>query len=257
MAMRNWQYIIEISNRKKVGTVWLVIDAYDPSKQGYFKFSNATSKRYSGPTVVNEYLSYLLGKELGLPMADTELANIDGKMGIVSIRANKPELLNWDDFTQRYRHAFNRIVEPKRLVKMFVFDTWIANIDRNNRNIILYPLQHSNLYDFYLIDHGLTLLGAFQWKGVHWRHPYWDRVAHYNNRYLKTLPEFIRNNTSALQMSIRDISSISETRIKEMIDQVPVNLITRSQKKAVYQFLVMRKYKLSDVIRRWLRDYFR
>ncbi len=47
---------------------------------------------------------------------------------------------------------------------MFIFDVWILNIDRNSRNIVLYPTGKQNKYDFYLIDHGLSLYGSFIWK---------------------------------------------------------------------------------------------
>ena len=120
----------------------------------------------------DEYIASRLAKEFGLTGVDLELAKINGQVGIVSLKHPSSTLCDWNAMSSRYSNPIAHVVRPHRLLKVFVFDVWIANIDRNGRNIIFYPVGRRGQYDFYLIDHGLSLLGSITWTRVKWNHAY-------------------------------------------------------------------------------------
>jgi hypothetical protein len=250
--VNKWRRSKIISTGRKVGNTWLVSHLKDSKKKGYFKYPTSFSKRYSGPIAANEYISYKLGKELKLPVAKTELAKVKGQAGIVSIKMKKNPLYNWNSLSKRHKNVFNHVIDPQRLIKMFVFDVWIVNIDRNNRNIVLYPTNKKNAYDFYLIDHGLSLYGSFIWKNTKWSSSYWDDIAKYNNRYLKGLRRYLRKNKNKIQKYIREIQALSNNKVKKFLNEVPAYLLTSAQKNVLYKFLVRRKKRLNTIVKRFI-----
>ncbi|SDK72922.1 HipA domain-containing protein [Natronincola ferrireducens] len=253
--LNKWNLISCISTSRKVGKVWVVSNENNQSIVGYFKHPTQTSIGFSGPLVANEYLSYLLGKELSLPMAETILAEINTIQGIISLKKTQnKKLYNWNKIKNE-SNPFAHILHSKELIKMFVFDVWIVNIDRNNRNIILYKTDDKDLYDYYLIDHGLSLLGAFTWKGKDWNNQYWDDVYKYNRRYLKGLPVFIVNHQDILYSYVQEVQALHDNRVEEIIEDLPFHLLTASHRDILKKFLIERKKHLHRIIENWLKNY--
>jgi len=253
---KRWRYIKEISNKRMVGSVWFVQKGEGNELQdGFFKFTNETSYGFSGSVPINEYMAYLLGKEIGLPLATIVPARINQVEGVISLKKVKDRTLyNWAQMWKKFDQPLEHVLQSDRLIKMFVFDVWIVNIDRNNRNILFYKSeQFDDLYDFYLIDHGLSLLGAFQWKRKSWDDPYWEKVASYKNKYMKGLPEFLLQNEEKLTTYAEEIQTISDRQITKLVDSV--RDLKKSEKDMVRNFLIQRKNHLPEMINRWATDY--
>lgn len=162
-------------------------------------------------------------------------------------------LLNWNQLLKKHRNPFLSIKEPLQLINMFVFDVWIGNIDRNNKNIILHPLE--NQYDFYLIDHALTLLGSMKWKRLPWNSPSWNSVAKYNRRYLTGLPSFIKRNERYLLTYVQKIQGLSKETIDQILREVPKGQLSYKQREILSRFLIKRKSNLLYLVKRWIKEY--
>ena len=160
------------------------------------------------------------------------------------------------EYSKKKRNPFNHIEDALGLLKVFVFDVWIINIDRNNRNIILYKSKENSLrYNYYLIDHGLSLFGAFTWKHQSWKSDYWNHVYKYNRRYLKGLPGFIVNNLEKLNYCITELQGLPDSRIEEIIQQLPSDILIPRNRRIIKNFLIKRKANLNTIIENWLEDY--
>ncbi|WP_054635615.1 hypothetical protein [Thalassobacillus sp. C254] len=186
-------------------------------------------------------------------MARTRLRVIHGKSGVVSERIKRRRLYNWKDLNRRYSNVFSKLEHPYLLLKMFIFDVWLVNIDRNNRNIILYRKKNSRKYKFYLIDHGLTGFGSFTWKHVNWDSSYWEDIKRYNNHYLTGLRRYIKKHQKKLWSYVREIQSFPDLKVSQIITKIPSDLLTEHQKNILITFLVQRKHRLHTIIERFVR----
>ncbi|MED0736353.1 hypothetical protein [Aneurinibacillus thermoaerophilus] len=252
--MENWELVKKLSSRKKLGTVWLVRRSKSgQTETGYFKFSNPQNERYIGPLAGNELLAYHLASRLHLPIARVEAAKIKGQLGVVSLARPEPKLYKWDQLTRHIYHNIPRfILRPERLLKMFVFDIWICNIDRHGGNLLAYPVGEK--YDFYLIDHGLSLLGAVQWQGFSWDHPHWDRVVGYNRNYVRGLSKYIRS-YEQLKPYVKVIQHIPYQELEKSVDSIPLTMLSHENKRTVKQLLLSRQKKLHTIVQQWIKDY--
>ncbi|OEH86547.1 hypothetical protein BHU72_13135 [Desulfuribacillus stibiiarsenatis] len=261
-----WKFENVVASKESVGTVWYVSHVDPTNKRGYFKFPTAKSKKYSGPLSANEYIAYKLANLAKLPVATVELQTINEQLGTVSIKHSANRLLNWTNLYSQFnsKNIFNHIYKPERLVKMFVFDIWILNIDRNNRNIILYrkalddrssSLNATNIFNFYLIDHGLSLLGAIAWKKRAATSTYWNRVAKYNNRYLNGLPTYLLKHKSLLRKYANMLQKIPNDHVSKIIEDTPDTLLTSHEKSLLKKFLINRKSLLPMLVNQWIKDF--
>ncbi len=239
---------------RKVGPVWHVYRRNGERKEfGYFKYSTAKSRRLAGPMIANEYISYRLASMSGLDAAEFEFAKVEGIVGGVSIVKPIGNLASWNQLRQRkgmpVTHFLSR---PEQLLNLFVFDTWICNLDRHGGNLITYPVGRS--YDFYLIDHGLSLLGALCWRGVHWPSPYWNHVSKYNRHYVAGLISSIRS-AEQLEPFIYRIQQIPARSIEHIISEVPSCFLNRKQAGIIYQLLLSRQKDLPSILALWFQKY--
>jgi hypothetical protein len=114
---------------------------------------------------VNERLAFLLGKELGLPIAELHAYTVSDaasspKSGVISIEHAE----NWGPWSQ-FEHApiFDRtdfagscrrlVCNLNSLRETMVFDIWIRNTDRHRGNILLNEKEPNRRYEAVLIDH--------------------------------------------------------------------------------------------------------
>jgi hypothetical protein len=254
MNTENWELVKKLSSRRKLGTVWLVRRSKGGQiETGYFKFSIPQSERYMGPLLGNELLAYQLASRLHLPTARVEAAKIEGQLGVVSLARPEPQLYKWTQLNRQiHRNIPSFILRPDRLLKMLVFDIWICNIDRHGKNLIVYPVGEK--YDFYLIDHGLSLLGAMRWQGFSWDHPHWERVVGYNRNYVRGLSKYIRN-YEQLKPYVKEIQHIPYQELETLVDSVPLIMLSSENKKTVKQLLLLRQKKLHTIVQQWIKDY--
>lgn len=238
-----------------MGMTWLVKSLDRRPREGYFRRSAVNRGSRNSPLLACEYVAYRLAQELELPVAETRFAEVDGQFGIVSLKHTKRPLMDWQQFVARHSNPFSRIVQPQRLLKVFVFDIWILNIDRNSRNVILYPAGKRDLFDFYVIDHGLTLLGSLAWKRLRWDDEYWSDVQGYNNRYIKGLRTYAVRHQETLREYARQIQSLDNSKISRIVRELPNDLLAGRQRRVLRQLLIGRKRSLLGMVDMWIRRY--
>jgi hypothetical protein len=252
MSKQKWIFVRTISSRKEFGTVWRVKrrNGHNGKLQiGYFKFTNVENEEYIGPLVANELISYRLAKLLNLKVANVELTYIGGRFGIISIKKRK-RVCEWEFLnTNVHQDPFTYLVKPGQLFKTFIFDTWICNVDRHSGNLIVYPV--GGKYNFYLIDHGLSLGGAIQSRRVPWDDPYWDDISRYRPRFVRGLLDCIYN-YEQLRPYIEEIEALPPYVIEEAVNSVPSKILSVKQKQIFKNFLFHRQWNLRYMVRRWL-----
>jgi hypothetical protein len=262
--MEDWKILRKISHRKTLGTVWLIertgSSTDEPIERGYFKFATSETQKYIGALAATELIAYRLANVLNLPAAKVKFVRVGKQLGAVSLIKPVQPLYHWRQLNSRILHHIpDYIINPERLLKTFVFDIWICNFDRHGGNIIVYPVDQK--YDFYLIDHGLSLAGALQRTRFRWDHPFWDQKASFKQFYLKGTRNYIRS-YEQLEPYVREIQNIEfknkgeknipVTTITSIIDSIPHLILSSETKTILKKFLFHRQQKLPELVERLL-----
>jgi hypothetical protein len=186
MPQHEWRVVQKKFRPKKICSIWMITRINNKKKQmAYFKIPK-TGEVY----LANELISYRLAKLLHLNVAKTQLAKIQGKQGVISFVQPGRGHHTWKQLNKKLNNQIIKyIVNPKLLLKTFVFDIWICNLDRHGENLITFPI--GNKYSFYLFDHNLALFGAINLRKVPWNSAYWNHVAKYNEHYVEGLTYYI------------------------------------------------------------------
>jgi hypothetical protein len=252
MFATNWRTTKK--SLRKAGPLWKVMCRTNTvSRKGFFKYPTQQSIRKAGPTISNEWIAGQLARLVELNTAETEWAEVDGHYGIVSIVPPVKRYFSWYQFYQQTKGKFiHKLVHPERLLDLLAFDMWICNLDRHSDNLIVYPCR--NQYDFYLIDHGLSLLGAVAWRGVPWDSPYWFQVTRYNKHYPAGIVRMISSYQQFVPV-INRILSIKPHQIAQIVDEVPDAFLLSDEKKMVKAILHSRQQNLSTILSVWLEQY--
>lgn len=252
MNANGWKVVGKKS--RSLNPVWIVTRSKKGKEQkGYFKFPTKENRKRVGPLLANEVISYRLAKILNLNVAKVELVKIRGKQGVVSIVRPAQRHYNWIQLGNKLSNSIiKRIDNPKQLLKTFVFDIWICNIDRNGENIVTFPV--GNKYGFYLIDHGTSLLGAMKWRNIPWYSPYWNHVARYNRQYIRGLPSYI-SSYKQLSPFVKQIKNIPAYKIREIVKSTPASILSHNMKEIVIKLLLCRQRDLDRIVRLWIKEY--
>jgi hypothetical protein len=239
---------------RPLGPVWIVVRNNKGKKQkGFFKFPTRKNKARIGPLLANELISYRLAKALKLKVAKVQLTKIKGKRGVVSTVRPAPYHYTWSQLAKKLSYPVIYYIDnPNQLLKTFVFDIWICNLDRHADNLITYPL--GNKYSFYLIDHGLALLGAIKWRKVPWNSPYWDHVARYNKHYVQGLISYI-NDYNQLSKFVKEIQRIPSYKIRKIVKSTPASILSPGKKEIIIKLLLYRQRHLDHIVRLWVKEY--
>jgi hypothetical protein len=264
--MEEWKVIRKVSNRRTLGTVWLVErkvmspTGYD-IERGYFKFANVKTQKYIGPLAATELIAYRLAQVINLPVAEIRLVKVGEQIGAVSLIKQAQPLYHWRQLSSRVLHDIpNLIKDSERLLNAFVFDIWICNFDRHGRNAIAYST--GDKYDFYLIDHGLSLAGALQRVKNPWNDPFWDNKVSF--KYLKGTRHYIKS-YDRLEPYVKQIQNIqfknmeedkSLTSITSIVDSIPHHFLPSKTKTILKNFLFHRQQKLPEIVQRVVKKRF-
>lgn len=251
----DWRLVKRISNGKHKAKciVWKVEKITENGKQvGYFKVASKEKEKYIGPMIANELIGYKLAQLLHLPVAHTELAKINGELGVVSVEWPVYPLFKWKYLKPEVHQNITRFIhQADLLLQMFVFDMWIINIDRHNRNVIVYP--KNNKYHFYLIDHGLSLAGAVCFRKRKWTSPYWNNVNQFNYRYIDGLLNYIQN-YDQLEPFVKKVEDITLEEIEDVVFSISNDIVSKDTRENMILFLQKRQKKLRRMIKKWLSD---
>lgn len=245
MSTKNTTWEITNIRKRQYLTIWRVNRYVQRRRQiGYFKFPNQGSYKYIGPLFANELICYQLANKLQLPVAKTIVTTVRGRMGIISLEKQVPHLHRWLS-VMKHKNALRQLIRPKELYKTFVFDSWICNIDRSDKNIMVYP--KATKYDFYLIDHELALLGASRYEEKPWNSTYWDNMCTCTDGYHPALLKYIKNYTD-LAPYVRQIQKLSPKIIYSIVASVPSTFLSRSDKTQIVKLLLYRQRRLHFIV---------
>ena len=172
---RERAHMVGISS-KSYGTKWFVL----PKGRAIFKTYDSCKKFnvIRKQRIINERLCYVLAKQVGLPCAEYEPANIDGIDGLVSYDvANKDEIImtltEWE-FENCFANSIYEVennlymsqdkgykIDVKKFIfdmlKMVVFDTLTMQSDRHNDNVhVLYNEKTKSVRISPLIDNEMA-----------------------------------------------------------------------------------------------------
>jgi hypothetical protein len=232
-------------------TIWQVTRMVRGRKEmGYFKIPKRNSYRHIGPLLANEMICNKLAKVLGLPVAKTQFMHIRGRLGVLSMAKPQGRLQRWREYAKSREKPFKDMSHSRRLDKTFVFDIWVCNIDRNDKNIIVY--RNGMKYDFYLIDHELSLLGAVRYENKPWYSGYWDNVRGYTRGYKPALLPYMKSR-SELKPYVRFIQHLPVKTIDAVVDRVPSIMMSRKDKVLTKKILLRRRKRLHDIVQRCIR----
>ncbi|MFM1655627.1 hypothetical protein ACI7RC_26540 [Brevibacillus sp. B_LB10_24] len=240
---KKWRLVRKYS--RKCGPVWYVKSG--DKRRAYFKYVNW------GSILANELICYRLARLIKLKAAKIEPVEIKGKQGVVSIVRQVRSLSSWNGLYRKLQGGIlEHLKKPERLLQTFVFDIWICNVDRHGGNLITYR-KGKKLYDFYLIDHGLALLGAAKYRKTEWDSSYWEHVAKYNHHYVRGLRASIHS-YEQLAPFIRKIQEIPSAKIKKIVEEVPSSLLSQEKKEIVITILLNRQRHLHKLVKLWMEE---
>lgn len=259
MSKKQWKYKKFL--RKKCGTeVWVLQNRR--GIEGYFKFLVA-QKRTQRIMVANEYIGAALAKLVGLPTAKVKKISATGRKGqkragLVSVSANAQEVITWREANDKIHDHPEKYLEQSHLLpQIIVFDAWILNPDRTNRNIILYRNTPQERYKWYLIDHGAALFGTpAQWKLKRAKMVYGNKskitlAMHSRKKDVLKVPKGLKYFSYAhiqeMQEMVRKIQAISPVAISKSLKKVPKRYLKRSEKTYMKKILLSRQRQIQQI----------
>lgn len=250
-----WQ-MVSTFKAKPQGHVWIVAD--NRGNQGYFKFTVPEDWYFSGPLYANEYIAARLAKSLGFPVAKLKPAAVAGpdgtpQAGFVSVEAAAREITTWQDVGEEvFRHPEQYVKNLDLLRSLVVFDAWIVNVDRaNGNNLVLYRNDPSEKYDWYLIDHGLTLYGSpRKWERGEWNSPFWEQLWNYYHVPKGLLR--LQSSAEALEPMLQKIESMNAVEIEDIFYSLPVEYLGKPERNFIRRLLLHRQKRLRSIMAQWL-----
>lgn len=133
----------------------------DPSETARFKCLRDGRPRAAPYSLGVEWVAYALGTVIGVPVAPIYLEHYGARPGALSPWIHNS--LSWWMFSQA-RLPQRDIVNVDSVPLSVVFDVWLANTDRWEKNLLIQSepasksLLEADAYRLWLIDHGDTLL---------------------------------------------------------------------------------------------------
>lgn len=212
-------------------------------------------------SLANEWVSYCIGRYLGLPIPFAKLVTIP-----LEFYSQIPELKNFsyihhqfaslyvpDCIDGHHSSATTHIINNQSLAGIILFDYWLYNRDRTRKNILLHE-ESPDFYHLWIIDNAETF-GSYNW----------------NISDLEKLPgKMIKS--AAHQLMARFIADENDfTEHLELIQKIPILLIEEivalipddwmvspEEKKAIVTTLLRRRKKiLPRVIQDFIKKVYR
>ena len=230
------------------------------------KFKN--NARQGTRALVNEYVAGRLARLLHLPIPRFKIVYISRSF----IKTNK--ILSRLHFAPGHQFASEviypckknfdihshprnlNILNRKQLPGIIVFDQWISNIDRLQRNVLLHSRPRQGGYKVYMIDHG----HSFSYESFsHKRHCRWTPYT------LKFLPQKIKPNNlynwfaSQARRSddffafVNRIQQLPDEQIYKIIASIPQDWnVSVAEREALFAYLKRTKRLLPTLVTQYL-----
>lgn len=237
---------------------WQVVTPLNPKKGLYLVMNNqrhlayfkCVSRKRPLPAPANEVISYLLAIRLNLPTVLTQLAYVEGMMGVLSFPI-PGQGYPWECLTKEEREDLEQyFFHPRELIKILVFDTWIMNDDRTRRNLFYTRMPGELKYRIYLIDHGAGLLSLRRRNEKTWREPKWNLVEQYAR--IGDITRMI-GCFADLEEPIAQIEAIKDSEISTFINLLPRDFINPVLGRATIELLITRRDGLRKMFAQWCR----
>lgn len=223
----NWRELGE--NKPGVKILGKVPTGYLDTGIGYFKYPLSDSV---DPIAANEFIASHLALKLDLPVMKTFFKEFEGKKGIlIHMAYGEPNM--WQHFP--YKNDVERTLNDyESLGKVVVFDVFIYNTDRKSDNF-LYSRIGKRKYDYYLIDHALSLYGGSLQPNDYNAFNFGQMVqmSEFRNLFNKGLGFF--------KPHIDEILKIDDVFIIDLVNKIPQDYLTEGQKNSTKDLLIKRR----------------
>lgn len=230
----NWMFLKE--NKTGVKILSSIPVGYTDATHAYFKYPIANP---TGPICANEFIAARLGQKLELPINKTQFKNFDGIDGVL-IEKSPGEVNMWRNFP--FKDDLARTLDSfDLLIKTVVFDIFIENLDRNPDNII-YSRIRNKKYDFYLIDHSISLYGSSPQPLDYNAFPFSSMVQ------IEELRKLFNKGFDIFKGDIQKITELDDVYITELVNSVPENYLSSAQKNSIKDLLINRKSMIYNKI---------
>lgn len=228
--LSNWRELAE--NKPGVKILAKIPTGFLDTTIAYFKYplNNAI-----GPIAANEFIASRLAEKLELPVMKTFLKEFEGKKGVITHMAHgEPNM--WRHFP--YKADVERTLNDyEKLGKVIVFDVFILNTDRNPDNF-LYSRIGKRKYDYYLIDHALSLYGGNQQPNDYNAFKFSQMIQ------MTELRQIFNKKFDFFKSYIKEISEIDDVFITDLVNKVPVDYLSEGQKNSIKDLLIHRRNML-------------
>lgn len=197
-------------------------------------------------TLPNEWVSYCLGRYLGLPIPHAQIVQIPQEFS-----SQIPELVQMDGNPYQFAslfvpncldahnvHKISDIENHLSLASVIVFDYWLNNGDRTRKNVLLQE-KSEDIYHLWAIDHA-EVFGTYNWQQID----------------LEQLPvNLIKSATHQLMAKyieeeeyfyeqVEIIQTMPILLIEEIVTLIPDEwFVSKEEKKAIVSTLVTRRRK--------------
>lgn len=213
-----------------------------------------------GKTLPNEWVSYCLGRYLGLPIPFAQIVEIPHEFS-----AQIPELANINGSQHQFASLYvpgcknghevtnvSYIINDHSLASIIVFDYWLSNKDRTRKNIIFQEKQ--NQHNLWVIDHA-EIFNSYNWALEDLENLPIKRIkstAH------EIIAQFIKDERSFFEQ-IEIIQTIPIFLLEEITNLIPDDWqVTNEEKTAIVSTLVNRRRKtLPNLIREFIKKVYR
>lgn len=161
--------------------------------------------------ITNELVFYELALRGNIPMAETFMHYLDGKIGVMSIIHSRKD---WGYVVSN--NLKNNISNMDMFRQLFAFDVWTVNTNRDALPHVIVIPDGTN-YRFYAIDHGHTLNGCTQGEQK-WQLENITDVSKFQIENLNhiSVPEI--RSFSDLEPMVKRIEEIQDSTIDGIVD---------------------------------------
>lgn len=231
----------------------------------------------------SEKMAYEIAKVLGYDCARIELAEDEnGTIGIlnylfvntqVSQHIDAISYINQENTTREQFYTIENIKKCldkidnqlfEQFLKVLVFDALIGETDRHEENWGIL-IEHGKYKVSPLYDNGCNLLREFKnrqyaekyYSGKKDFNAYIERSKSliYNEITKKTYTHFelikklYKEYPTLIKIEIDNISKLTETKIEEIINAIPKNLMDEKQREYILNFIKIRKIRLKEIMK--------
>ena len=212
-------------------------------------------------TLPNEWISYCLGRYLGLPIPFSKIIEIPA-----TFSSQVPELSEMSDIPYQFASLYiqdcqnahqvtnlSQITNHEVLASTIVFDYWLYNGDRTRKNVLLQE-KLENAYQLWAIDHA-EVFATYNWNLADLQNLPKDIIESATHEFMA---RFIKNE-NGFHKALEEIQTIPIFLIEEIISMIPDEwMVTKEEQKEVVKTLLFRRKRvLPRVIPQFINKIYR